>query len=116
VSTDLTVTVDGAAVEVRSTGDRLFVEVPSLSTARTLLQSGPDDVGPLSTVLSVTDLTTEVRVREATVAVVGTDARPGVLSAELGVAPAEFRLGGALAAAGREALATLGSVRQYLPG
>ncbi len=103
-TTDLTLTVDGVPLDVRSTGDRLFVEASTvrdaIRVARGLPAAGNAE-GPAA-LLVATDLTTEFRVRGRTVAVVGADARPGVLSRELGVAPAELRLAGLLGAAAGE--------------
>lgn len=100
VTEDLTLTVDGVDLDVRSTGERLFVEVPTvrdaIRVARRLPENG-DARGPAA-LLTATDLTTEIRVRGRTVAVIGADARPGRLSRELGVAPAEVRIAGALGA------------------
>jgi hypothetical protein len=100
VTDDLTLAVDGVELDVRSTGDRLFVEVPTVRDALRVARKLPSDGdarGPTA-LLTATDLTTEVRVRGRTVAVVGADARPGRLSRELGVAPAEVRIAGALGA------------------
>lgn len=98
---DLTLTVDGVDLGVHSTGDRLFIEVDSVSDAIRVMRRVPADGdmrGPAA-LLTATDLTTEFRVRGRTVAVIGADARAGILSRRLGVAPAEFRLIGAIDAA-----------------
>ena len=105
VETDLTLTVDGTPVELQSTGERLFLEVPTLQTALQLARDGEALRDRVSQVLALTDLTVEVRVRGATVAVAGSEARPGPLSRELGVDPVEVRIGGGVAAVGRELLA-----------
>jgi CO/xanthine dehydrogenase Mo-binding subunit len=105
VETDLTLTVDGTPVELRSTGERLFLEVPTLQTALRLARDGEGLRDRVSQVLTITDLTVEVRVRGATVAVAGHEATPGALSRELGVDPVEIRVGGGVAAVGRELLA-----------
>jgi hypothetical protein len=100
VTEDLTLSVGGIDLEVRSTGDHLFVEVPTVRDAIRVLRrlpEGGDARGPAA-LLTATDLTTEIRVRGRTVAVIGADARPGILARELGVAPAEVRLAGALGA------------------
>lgn len=103
VQTDLTLTVDGRAVDVSSTGERLFVEFPTLAAAvRTMYRSPPKASRRLHELLTTTDLTVEVRVRDRTVAVSGIGARPGALSERLGVAPAELRVGGAVGAVGQE--------------
>ena len=97
---DLTLTVDGVDLDVRSTGDRLFVEAATVRDAVRVARSLPSDgdVRGSAALLTATDLTAEIRVRGRTVAVVGADARPGALSREFGVAPAEARLAGALGA------------------
>lgn len=111
VYTDLDVTLDGQPVQVASTGDRLFVEFPSVRTALTALRAGiPTDDDRVDALLHTTALTIEVRVHEATVVVLGAAARPGVLSRAASVAPAELRLGGALAALSRGARTRFGRV------
>jgi hypothetical protein len=116
VATDLTLTVDGVELTVESTGERLFAEVSSLADAVRVVRSlgGVPDSGAarLSTLLTTTDLTLELRVRDRTVAVVGTDARPGPLSHGLGVDPVEVRLGGAFGVIGRELSALVGAARR----
>lgn len=108
VTTDLDVTLDGQPVQVASTGDRLFVDLPSVRAARQALRAGHPARDPrLDSVLHATALTVEVRVRGTTVAVLGAAARPGAISRGVGVAPAELRLGGVVAAVGRGALAAL---------
>jgi hypothetical protein len=100
VTEDLTLSVDGIDLDVKSTGDRLFVEVATVRDAGRIARRLPDDVnarGPAA-LLTATDLTTEIRVRGRTVAVVGAEARPGLLARKLGVAPAEVRVAGALSA------------------
>jgi hypothetical protein len=111
VATDLTVTIDGAAARIESTGERLLVGFGSIPEAfRGLrgLPAGAED--SVAAVLTTTDLTVEVRVRDRTVAVGGADARPGALSRSLGVAPFEVRLGGVLGAVGAE----VGAARRAL--
>ena len=100
VEADLTVSVGGAEAEIDSTGDRLFVELESLSAARVMAEARPGDVADrLPAALRATDLTVEVRVRGRTVLVSGRGAAPGVLSTLVGVAPDELRLGGVAGAA-----------------
>jgi len=97
---DLTLTVDGVELDVRSTGDRVFVEAESVRDAIRVARGLPDGdaTGPAA-LLTATDLTTEFRVRGRTVAVLGAAAHPGPFSKQLGVAPAEIRLAGAVGAA-----------------
>ncbi|ESP87951.1 hypothetical protein [Candidatus Halobonum tyrrellensis] len=115
VETDLDVSVDGTPVEVASTGDRLFVEVPTVVAGVRLARTGLAGVDDrLDALLETTALTVEVRVRGTTVAVLGADARPGALSRRLGVAPVEARVGGAAVAAGRGLLAVARAVDRRL--
>ena len=98
---DLTLTAAGVELPVRSTGDRLFIEAATVRDAVRVARSLPEDAdasGPAA-LLTATDLTAEIRVRGRTVVVLGADARPGLLSRELGVAPAEARIAGAVGAA-----------------
>jgi hypothetical protein len=103
VRADLTLSVDGRPVDVSSTGERLFVAFPSLSAAvRTVARSPPTVRRRLHELLTTTDLTVELRVRDRTVALVGAEARPGGLSERVGTAPVELRTGGVLGAVGQE--------------
>jgi len=115
VSTDLSVAVDGTDVAVRSTGDRVLVDVPTLGAAVDVLRSVPRErLTAFSATLRAADITIEVRVRESPVVVVGAGAHPGVVSRRLGVAPAEFRVGGALVAVTRGAGASVAEARRLL--
>lgn len=103
VETDLELTIDGVRADVRSTGDRLFVEFPSLgAVARALRASPPGETTGIASLLAVTDLTIEVRSRGRTVAAIGPDAPAGPLSRWLGTAPAQIRPAGLVAAVGQE--------------
>jgi hypothetical protein len=115
VETNLTLSVDGTPVELRSTGDRLFVDVPTLATAVKLLRTQSVVRERLTETLRVSDLTVEIRVRGATVAVAGARARPGVLSREFGTDPVELRLGGVTVAGGRSVLTAIRTVARLLP-
>ena len=113
---DLTLTVDGVEMAVTSTGDRVFLDVRSVGEALRVAQSLPADsdvTGP-TRLLRAGDLTTEVRVRGRTVVVLGTEARPGALSRQLGVAPAEIRPTAVLGAAGDGVRAALGTLRRFV--
>jgi hypothetical protein len=113
---DLTLAVDDVRMDVRATGDRVFVEVPTVRAALRAarhLPEGLETSGPARLLLA-TDLTTEVRVRGRTVLVLGSHARPGPLARRLDVAPAEVRPA-SLAGAGWSGLsAALGAVRRLL--
>jgi len=116
VTEDLTLSVDGVELDVRSTGDRVFIEADSvrdtIRVARGLPANG--DTTGLATFLTATDVTTEFRVRGRTVVVLGAEARPGLLSERLGFAPSEIRLAGAVGAAGSGILAIGGRIRRLL--
>ncbi len=115
VETDLTLTINGAEATVESTGERLFVSFGSLPDGIRALRGQPQDAAdPLSTLLETTDLTVEIRVRDRTVVVAGTGARPGVLSRQLGIAPIEPRPTGAVSALGAEISAGVRVVSRLL--
>ncbi|UHH14520.1 hypothetical protein [Halobacterium litoreum] len=115
MTTDLSVSVDGTDVGVESTGDRVLVDVPALGAAVDVLRSVPRErLTGFSAALRAADVTVEVRVRESPVAILGADARAGPVSRRLGVAPAEFRVGGALVAVARGAGASVAEARRLL--
>ncbi|MFT4923594.1 MAG: hypothetical protein ACI8XM_002822 [Haloarculaceae archaeon] len=115
VETDLELSIDGIRPDVGSTGDRLFVDFPSLSAAETAMRGLPQgSVGELTELLAATDLTVEVRSRGRTVTAIGADATPGPLSQRLGFAPAQVRVAGIVAAVGQEFAAGVRRVRQLL--
>lgn len=109
VDTDIDVSVAGHPVEVASTGDRVFVDVSSLTAARAAA-AGADRtrLGALARALSAVGVTVEFRVAGRPVAVLGDAARPGVLAELLGVAPAEIRASGALSVFWQEVMALTG--------
>lgn len=117
LATDLTLTVEGTEATVSSTGERVFVEFSSVPDAVRAFRAGGVSKGRttrLAALLHTTDLTVEVRVRDRTVAVVGSGAHPGVVSRRLGVAPAELRIGGGLGALGRELTSELAALERAL--
>lgn len=111
---DLTLSVGGVRMPVTSTGERLFVEVPTVRDAVRLARRSRTDTERPVALLRATDLAVELRVRGRTVAVLGGDDRPGALSRAVGVAPAVVRVGGCLAAGGAGALAAVRSLRRRL--
>jgi hypothetical protein len=111
---DLTLTVGDLRLPVASTGERLFVEVPTVRAALRLARLASADAERPAALLTATGLTAELRVRGRTVAVLGGDARPGPLSRTLGVAPAVVRAGGCLTAAGAGAVAAVRGLRRRL--
>lgn len=115
ITTDLTLTVDGVPMDVRSTGDRVFVEVPTVRGALRVVRGLPveaDATGPTRFLVGA-DLTTEFRVRGRTVAVLGTAARPGPIARGLGVSPAEVRLAGLVGAGWSGLSAAANTVRRF---
>jgi hypothetical protein len=103
VETNLELTIDGARGDVRSTGDRLFVEFQSLSGAIRAARGLPRTrIDEIAAVLAATDLTVEVRSRGRTIVAIGADAPAGPLSRWLGTAPAQIRTAGLVAAVGQE--------------
>ncbi|WP_302080878.1 hypothetical protein [Salinibaculum rarum] len=115
VETDLELTIDGTDVDVQSTGDRLFVEFPSLSgvvhAARTVPRSRTEEV---TATLTATALTVEVRSRGRTIAALGADAPAGPVSRWLGIAPAQIRVGGLAGAVSEELSAGARALRELL--
>ncbi|AGN00364.1 oligopeptide/dipeptide ABC transporter, ATP- binding protein [Salinarchaeum sp. Harcht-Bsk1] len=111
VESDLTLTFGDNEVPVRSTGDRLFLEFPSISSALGATRGFPTTQrGEFHDVLTAADLALEIRARDRTIATLGAGTRAGPLSRQLGVAPAAIRLGGILSAG----WATLNAVADLL--
>ena len=113
---DLTLTVDGTEFDVRSTGDRLFVEVPTVRAAVGLARSVASETDPTgpTRLLVATDLSVEVRVRGRTVAVLGATARPGPIARWLDVAPAEPRVAGVVGAGWDGLSAAVDAARRFV--
>mgnify|MGYP000465865347 CR=1 FL=1 len=103
VDADLDLAVDGAECRVWSQDDRVLVEAPSLSAARSLL-SGVDalpvDQRRIAGELTDAGLTVEVRVRRATVARLGTGVQPSFVAERAGY-DADVSLWGVAVAAWR---------------
>ena len=89
VTVDLSVTVDGTALTIRTFEDRLHVQLPSVWEGISLLQSERERLPELSQALSEAGLTAEIRVDDAVIALVGKDATPGTLSDLLDLGPVE---------------------------
>jgi hypothetical protein len=108
VEADLTLTVDGEAVDVAGYGDLVVVGVPSLRALRELGR-GAGMLGGLSLpaaagadLVADADVTVDVRVRGVSVARVEPGRSAGPLAGLLGVAPARPSLAGLLRALLRE--------------
>ncbi|WP_232797892.1 hypothetical protein [Salinibacter altiplanensis] len=86
VLADLQLAVDGEDIDIRGTGDRIVVDLPSLRAGRRLLASGPfasgqraRTTGRVHEALHISGLTVEVRLRGDPVARLGADAQPGAV-------------------------------------
>jgi hypothetical protein len=99
VESDLQLTYGDVEVPVRSTGDRLFLEFPTITAAVGATRDLPSSQrGELHEVLTAADIALEIRARDRTIATLGAGTRAGVVSRQLGVDPASIRLGGVLSA------------------
>lgn len=115
VEADLDLTINGARADIRSTGDRLFVEFPSLRALGRARRGLPQTrMTEANALLAETDLTIEIRSRGRTVVAIGADAPAGRLSRWLGTAPAQVRLAGLAGALGQEFRAVVRVVRDLL--
>jgi hypothetical protein len=85
VLADLRLAVDGEAIDIRGTGDRLVVDLPSLRAGRRLLSSGPfahhqaRTAARVHEALELSGITAEVRLQGACIARIGAAAQPGLL-------------------------------------
>ena len=97
VLADLRLAVDGEDIDIRGTGDRIVVDLPSLRAGRRLLRSGPfatnrpHTTGRIHEALRVSGLTAEVRLQGDTIARIGAGARPGSLGRLLRLDGVEVR-------------------------
>ncbi len=88
------------AVRVTAARNRITVDLPGVRAGLAALRGAGGkkargEVLPrLDTLLRMTDLSVRINVAGGTLAVIGADAHPGVLSRWLGVAPLEVRLSG----------------------
>lgn len=115
VSTDLTLTVAGTEAELRSTGERLFLEFPSAASAWRAFRSFPlTERRRLHEALTAGNLALELRARHRTIAVLGAGASSGPVARRFGVDPVEVRLCGAISAAWEGLTTTVGAVRRWL--
>lgn len=107
VIADLTLTVGETEAALRSTGERLFLEFPSLFAAVRAFRGFPStERNRLHEALKMADLTLEVRARHRTLAVLGAGARAGPLAQQFGLDPVEVRLSGLVSAGWGGAVAT----------
>ncbi|MEF8778170.1 MAG: hypothetical protein V5A36_04580 [Natronomonas sp.] len=115
VTADLTLQTEGVEAEIKSAGDRLFVEIGSLADGIRLARGSSGGIEErLRPVLEQTALTVEIRIRGRTVAVSGSDSRPGIVSRFSGIDPDEVRVGGILGAIGAEISAGVQAGRRLI--
>ena len=92
--------IDDQTVRVTAARNRITVDVPGVRTGLAALRSAGGRTARatvlprLDTLLRMTDLSVRINMAGGTLAVMGADAHPGVLSRWLGVAPLEVRLSG----------------------
>ncbi|WEL20830.1 hypothetical protein [Halorhabdus sp. BNX81] len=98
VTANLSVTVDDIDLAISTVEDRIRIQVPSVWAGCRLLWSERGRLPRLTRVLSAADLTAEIRVGSAVIAIAGADAVPGRLSDRLAVGPLEVRLRALVAA------------------
>lgn len=99
VEANLRVAVGDTAIAVTGSGERVHIGVPSLWAGLSLAVSRLETVRALARALALAELTAEVRVGHAVVAILGSDARPSLLAKTLSVGPVEIRGRGLVAAA-----------------
>lgn len=98
VDANLSVTVEGTRLAVSTHAERLRVQVPSVTAGLRLARNDRDRLSAVAGLLADADLTAEIRVGDAVVAVVGAEATPGPLSRRLRLGAVELRPRGAVAA------------------
>lgn len=114
VVADLDVDVDGVPVSVDSTGERLFVEFPTVfSVVRTFRRLPSRERQHLHDLLVGAGLAMEVRVRHRTVAAMGAGVDPGIVSRQLEIDLADLRVCGVLACLGGDVSALVDHVRRF---
>jgi hypothetical protein len=98
VLADLQVAVDGEDIAVQANGERIFVKLPSLEAGRRVLKAVPfasrsqaRSTRQAQEALTEVGLTVEVELEGETLAVFGTDARPGRLGRILPTGGVELR-------------------------
>lgn len=98
VLADLSLAIDDEDIAIRGEGDRIVVDLPSLSAGRALLQAGPfsqverrSGLAQANTVLREVGLTIDLRYAGEIVARVGTEARPNAVARLLNLGDVEVR-------------------------
>lgn len=112
VESDLRLTYGDVEIPVRSTGDRLFLEFPTIASAVGATRDLPaTERAMLDDALRTGDLALEIRARDRTIATLGAGTRARGLSRSMGVAPAAIRIGGILSAVWAGAMAVVDRLR-----
>lgn len=95
---DLLLTVDGADVPIRGTGDRIVIDLPNLRTGRRMLAAGPfaagqraEGIARANDLLAEAGLTLDVRLDGSVLARLGATARPNAVGRLLNLGAAEVR-------------------------
>ena len=98
VVADLLLTVDGADIPIRGTGDRIVVDLPDLRTGRRMLESGPFAAQERSAgvtraheLLSAGGITLDVCLNGRVLARIGKEARPSAVARFLNLGDVEVR-------------------------
>jgi hypothetical protein len=99
VDANLTLTVDGTKLAVSASGERIQVQVPSVRAAASLFGSERQRLPAVSGTLADNDLTAEIRIGDAVVALLGAAASPARLSRAIWGDAVEIRPTEAVAAA-----------------
>ena len=90
VEADLTVELDGHAVQVTGYEELVAVDLPSLSALVALWRASPVEPMDAAAVLSSVGLTVELQARGVPLARIGDTAEPSGLARRLGLGPVEL--------------------------
>jgi hypothetical protein len=84
VEADLALRVDSEAVRVRSRTNEPLVDLPSMDLALALARRGGRHLPEVASVLAAADLTVGIAIEGTGVAILGAEAKPGVLARRVG--------------------------------
>jgi hypothetical protein len=98
VTADLTATLDGEAIKIESFADEMFVNLPSVGTARRLWAYHGDDAGRVPELLGAAGLTVEIHIDDRPVASIGPPGSGGFLAGLVGFDGLSIRPGAAVLA------------------
>ena len=103
VETDLDLSIGNARIDVRSAGDRLFLNFPSLRALSEAKRGlSPTAIEAVTGLVTAFDLTVEIRARDRTIFVIEPGAPVGPVSRWLGADPVQLRFFGLLAVVSKE--------------